>query len=407
MATVEAERDVSRNLAKLEVLKPRLNKRYERYVKLMRDREARTASRTNSQQSTRHDETDFQNQQLSDPALDGNRTQLAAGEHGDLAVRLAHQEIQRRARARSSSDHAGVTDHDISGTAGEERFRERDGNFVGGDEDKQDDELTCRMQMIRHRVEGGQMIPVRASQRATMNDALRYPAVPDKSIYHTWDEDKQMTASSIFENLRTPELPRKEPLLRDQHLPPKYQEPPSLPPKTLVAAMTPQDADQILSRRRLTEPTLQPSQYTFKPSAYLENGQPLRTIFLPSDLRSKFLAIAAPNTRLNLETCGILCGTLISNALFISKLVIPDQESTSDTCDTVNESELFDYCDAEDLMVLGWIHTHPTQTCFMSSRDLHTHSGYQVMMPESIAIVCAPSRGELVRSFTGFECNTR
>ena len=42
--------------------------------------------------------------------------------------------------------------------------------------------------------------------------------------------------------------------------------------------------------------------------------------------------------------------------------------------------------------MLGWIHTHPTQTCFMSSRDLHTHSGYQVMLPESIAIVCAPSK---------------
>ena len=82
----------------------------------------------------------------------------------------------------------------------------------------------------------------------------------------------------------------------------------------------------------------------------------------------------------------------MSNALFISKLVIPDQESTSDTCETINESELFDYVDGDDLMVLGWIHTHPTQTCFMSSRDLHTHGGYQVMMPESIAIVCAPSK---------------
>lgn len=51
---------------------------------------------------------------------------------------------------------------------------------------------------------------------------------------------------------------------------------------------------------------------------------------------------------------------------------------------------MFDYCINEDLLVLGWIHTHPTQTCFMSSRDLHTQSGYQVMMPESVAIVCAP-----------------
>lgn len=28
----------------------------------------------------------------------------------------------------------------------------------------------------------------------------------------------------------------------------------------------------------------------------------------------------------------------------------------------------------------------------MSSRDLHTHGGYQVQLAESIAIVCAPSK---------------
>ena len=44
-------------------------------------------------------------------------------------------------------------------------------------------------------------------------------------------------------------------------------------------------------------------------------------------------------------------------------------------------------------MVLGWIHTHPTQSCFMSSRDLHTQVGYQVMMKESVAVVLAPGRG--------------
>ncbi len=36
------------------------------------------------------------------------------------------------------------------------------------------------------------------------------------------------------------------------------------------------------------------------------------------------------------------------------------------------------------------IHTHPTQSCFMSSMDLHTHVAYQQMLPEAIAIVCAP-----------------
>ncbi|RPA98776.1 hypothetical protein L873DRAFT_1686309, partial [Choiromyces venosus 120613-1] len=62
----------------------------------------------------------------------------------------------------------------------------------------------------------------------------------------------------------------------------------------------------------------------------------------------------------------------------------------SDTCPTKDEEGLFEYVDREELMVLGWIHTHPTQTCFMSSVDLHTHCSYQLMLPESIAIVCAP-----------------
>jgi STAM-binding protein len=30
----------------------------------------------------------------------------------------------------------------------------------------------------------------------------------------------------------------------------------------------------------------------------------------------------------------------------------------------------------------------------MSSRDLHTHAGYQMMLAESVAVVCAPSKGD-------------
>ena len=134
------------------------------------------------------------------------------------------------------------------------------------------------------------------------------------------------------------------------------------------------------------------SKYFFEPSAFTESGAPLRTVMLPPDLRTAFLNLAHSNTARSLETCGILCGTLISNALFINHLIVPDQTSTSDTCDTTEEGDnaLFDYCDNADLLVCGWIHTHPSQTCFLSSRDLHTSSGYQVMLPEAIAIVCAP-----------------
>lgn len=57
----------------------------------------------------------------------------------------------------------------------------------------------------------------------------------------------------------------------------------------------------------------------------------------------------------------------------------------------MNEEEIFEVQDTRSLFSLGWIHTHPTQTCFMSSVDLHTHYSYQVMLPEAIAIVMAPT----------------
>ncbi|XP_010259367.1 PREDICTED: AMSH-like ubiquitin thioesterase 3 isoform X2 [Nelumbo nucifera] len=81
----------------------------------------------------------------------------------------------------------------------------------------------------------------------------------------------------------------------------------------------------------------------------------------------------------------------IKNRVFhITTLIIPKQESTSDSCQTMNEEEIFDVQDKLSLFPLGWIHTHPSQTCFMSSVDLHTHYSYQIMLPEAIAIVMAP-----------------
>ncbi len=44
----------------------------------------------------------------------------------------------------------------------------------------------------------------------------------------------------------------------------------------------------------------------------------------------------------------------------------------------LNEEEIFDVQDKRSLYPMGWIHTHPTQTCFLSSIDIHTQCGYQV-----------------------------
>lgn len=131
---------------------------------------------------------------------------------------------------------------------------------------------------------------------------------------------------------------------------------------------------------------------THKIRAWTEGGESLRSVFLPTTLRDDFLRIAEPNTKKHLETCGLLCGVLIRNAFFITHLLIPHQKSTPDTCQTTHEEYWFDYLDKHNLILIGWIHTHPTQSCFMSSVDLHTQSSYQLMLKESIAIVCAPTK---------------
>ncbi|KAG6380430.1 hypothetical protein JVT61DRAFT_8564 [Boletus reticuloceps] len=116
----------------------------------------------------------------------------------------------------------------------------------------------------------------------------------------------------------------------------------------------------------------------------------LKTVSLPRDCLPRFLSIAALNTSRNRETCGLLLGRDQKGKYVVTTLLIPRQHSTSDTC-TMDEEELvMQFTEERSLITLGWIHTHPSQSCFMSSVDLHTHSGFQRMLPESFAVVCAP-----------------
>lgn len=195
-----------------------------------------------------------------------------------------------------------------------------------------------------------------------------------------------------------PELPQ----LRHEYFPKKEETTspaPLLPPRSTLEDMPPSHP-AIPPKVELEEsPTLAAlSQDNAGPTVQhkslesTEAGKPLKTIFLPSSLQSAFLQIAQPNTSQRLETCGILCGKLSLNAFFITTLLIPHQESTENTCQTKDEESIFSYIDSNDLFVLGWIHTHPTQSCFLSSVDLHTQNSYQIMLPEAVAIVLAPSK---------------
>ncbi|CAH8504367.1 unnamed protein product [Schistosoma turkestanicum] len=116
----------------------------------------------------------------------------------------------------------------------------------------------------------------------------------------------------------------------------------------------------------------------------------LTKTYLSRRLISEFLSLASKNTKENRETCGTLCGKLISGNFYITNLLIPKQSGTPDSCVTYKEEEIFEYLDKRQLITLGWIHTHPTQTAFLSAVDLHCQLSYQTMLPEAIAIVCAP-----------------
>ncbi|KAI0265418.1 hypothetical protein BC834DRAFT_879357 [Gloeopeniophorella convolvens] len=161
-----------------------------------------------------------------------------------------------------------------------------------------------------------------------------------------------------------------------QHLLPKKSEPvhppyrngstprpPPLPPKELVAP-APGGADPV--------------------------ARELKTVSFPRDCLHRFTSIAAINTARNRETCGLLLGKDQDGRFIVTTLLIPRQHSTSDTCAMDEEELVMQFTEERSLITLGWIHTHPTQSCFMSSVDLHTHSGFQCMLPESFAVVCAP-----------------
>jgi STAM-binding protein len=402
----EAEKEVNVSLERLKALRPKIIDQHDRYVKLVREREARRAAARAKGIIDGPQEGSSPSRHLrSDPALANGARTLEAGEHKELAVRLAQREINRRAIARKATRQAGISQAEEHQRRSGGVWGDWENDFSKGIPTGEVDDVSRHLQAARSQVEPRGRTTTASTPEADRRNLprptnYRYPQIRTASKQHDWSSPqpgpipppKSAPEPPPDVTPQPPGLPPKELSMNGYH---QYREstPPPRPEKLSISS-TPPKMSSTMASSTIAQDDLQSSSYTFKPSAYLENGTPLRTIMLPSDLRHQFLSIALPNTTQNLETCGFLCGTLVSNALFISKLVIPEQTSTPDTCEMVNESALFDYCDSEDLMVLGWIHTHPTQTCFMSSRDLHTHCGYQVMMPESIAIVCAPSKQE-------------
>ncbi|KAL1602814.1 hypothetical protein SLS60_006235 [Paraconiothyrium brasiliense] len=369
---------VGSDIQKLEDIRPRIKKRHEQY-------EAKMKAQQNALQSLEGKSVRLVSQGLDGPsrAADGSsheKQTLDAVGNKTLAAKLAQREVRRRDAARRSIRQAGVS---------EEEESERRTGGMWGDWEKElrhqsaeaDSDLSAQLQEVARMQNNGHQVSTYTPLKSETSPPYHYPSVPGKQ--GLWTE-------TYPQNVLKPHAPARPP---KEHLPPSYDSfaiTPALPPKPPrqltprllseqqpppppipgkyadAAPYAPPVPGKIPSTPQNDTLTTELDEFTFKPAAYLESGAPLRTIFLPTPLRKHFLTAASANTRLNLETCGMLCGILKNNALFITRLVIPAQTSTSDTCEMTNESDLFDYCDKEELMVLGWIHTHPSQTCFMT-----------------------------------------
>ncbi|TQV92965.1 endosome-associated ubiquitin isopeptidase (AmsH) [Cordyceps javanica] len=356
-------------IQELEMLKPAIEGSRQEWERMQPEKPQYPVSTTDGAASS------YTGYAARDPTLRRQTTILDAAEHQDLAVDLAQEELERRTRVRRTKQ----DNFNSRTTSLRPYFESWRNDYLGRTEDV---DLQQQMAAVRSNLDRNAAASSDADAPEGLSDARQYhyPSV-SRSRPIELEREQQPAVPPKFPAL-VPERPPKE-VAQTWHAgdeppvpPPNYNTSsgPARPPKAALSA------PEVPKKERLT----------FKPGAYLENGDPIRSMFIPSKLRRTFLEVAAKNTAAGLEMCGILCGSPVNNALFVRCLIIPDQKCTSDTVETVNEGTLAEYCMNEDLLVLGWIHTHPTQTCFMSSRDLHTHAGYQIMMPESVAIVCAP-----------------
>ncbi|KAI1817686.1 hypothetical protein GGS20DRAFT_483183 [Poronia punctata] len=390
-------------LKNMERLKPIIEQDYQDWTEAQAKKKI-LAQKHRRAPSDKSEQTVYQQHASKDPALAYASRLLDAGEHQDLAVELAQKEIRRRDKNRKIGKGEGDTQNDPQDrrTAG---FWENWTKEIAEKQAEDEEAFRRQMESTRRRLDGDTVQNTIQSGLTAHNlPTSRFPEPPNSVSNYSYpkvlkstpvDYNPQPHKTSDINTLRpdrplkqaidkypsiAPERPMKTPHLTEDNSRPyaivdRSQDVPGVPPKI---------------REKETEAKTKQHGVAFKPAAYLENGDPIRPIFLPRRLRDEFLNLAADNTRRGLEMCGILCGTAVNNALFVRCLLIPEQKCTSDTCETENEGTMLEYCIEADLLMLGWIHTHPTQTCFMSSRDLHTQAGYQVMFPESIAIVCAP-----------------
>lgn len=116
-----------------------------------------------------------------------------------------------------------------------------------------------------------------------------------------------------------------------------------------------------------------------------------RTVVIPSRITTVFSYLSLFNNKKNIETVGYLAGKeLNTSRLIITHVLLPKQQGYSDYFKVIDSNSLIDYLEENNLMTIGWIHSHPVETPYMSSSDMHYHCVFQSVLPEAIAIVYSP-----------------
>ncbi|OQV25277.1 putative STAM-binding protein [Hypsibius exemplaris] len=154
----------------------------------------------------------------------------------------------------------------------------------------------------------------------------------------------------------------------------------------------PSNENEDFSPTHPVHPTVDRSTKPRAPPRGRISSETLRPVRVPAGLVKLFSDAAKENTMFkNIETCGNLWGVRESGSYVVTHVLIPNQKGTDSYCEDLDEGTVAEYAITRDLIQLGWIHTHPSQTAFLSSVDMHMQHGYQIMLPEAIAIVLAPT----------------
>ncbi|UKZ50055.1 hypothetical protein TrVGV298_004310 [Trichoderma virens] len=259
----------------LEQLKPEIQAAYEEWERAAPS----PAIERHKQQAA----SSYANFAARDPSLSGNARILDAAEHQDLAVDLAQQELSRRERDKRASKHSSV-------------WEARD--TANRTSQLDDGDLRRQMEATRRTLD---MAQERRNLDAALEDHDRSPPVTTHNYYYpSLSKSRPIDyEQSRYSSSREPQPTR--PPKEHFDLPPLRHEekfdtsnstiPPQVPRKAHLDDYQPLDATPrplvdlhqppLPPKDSVEIPQPKKERLAFKPGGYLENGDPIRSIFLP------------------------------------------------------------------------------------------------------------------------------